>query len=75
MQTKYDILISRKQFVQQQIKYIAESIHFNSLQKKYFLQANPFGGYFSAALFFNWQYNVNIAVSHGDTLPSFISDL
>ena len=36
MRTKYEILISRKQFVQQQIKYITESIHSNSLQNKYF---------------------------------------
>ena len=36
IQTKYEILISRKQFVQQQIKYITESIHSNSLQNKYF---------------------------------------
>ena len=36
MQTKYEILISRKQFLQQQIKYITKSIHSNSLQNKYF---------------------------------------
>ena len=36
MQTKHEILISRKEFVQQHIKYITESIHSNSLQNKYF---------------------------------------
>ena len=35
MQTKYEILISRKQILQQQIKYITKSIHSNSLQNKY----------------------------------------
>ena len=34
MQTKYEILISRKQFVQQWIKYVTEYIHSNSLQNK-----------------------------------------
>ena len=47
VRTKYEILISRKQCVQQQIKYITESIHSNP--KQIFLQANPFGGLFSVA--------------------------
>ena len=36
LKTKYEILISRKQFVQQQIEYTTEYIHSNSLQNKYF---------------------------------------
>ena len=36
MQTKFEILISRKQVLLQQIKYINENIHSHSLQNKYF---------------------------------------
>ena len=64
MQTKYDILISRKQFVQQQIKYTAESIHSNSLQNKYFCKEIGsefnFLQHFFFFFFFNWQYTVNM---------------
>ena len=42
MQTKYEILIPRKQVFLQQIKYINELIHSYSLQNKYFLKANVF---------------------------------
>ena len=74
MQTKYEILISRKQFVQQQIKYITESIHSNSLQTKYFCKQIRLEFYFRQH-FFNWLYTVNIGVRQGDILPSFIADL
>ena len=74
MQTKYEILISTKQFVQPQIKYITESIHSNSLQNKYFCKQICLEVYFLQH-FFNGQYTVNISVRQGDTLPSFISDL
>ena len=75
MQTTYEILISRQQFVQQQIKYISESIHSNSLQNKYLCKQIRLEVYFLQHFFFNWRYTVNIGVRQGDTLPSFISGL
>ena len=53
MQTKYEILISRKQFVHQQIKYITESIHSNSLQNKYFCKQIRLEVNFLQHFFFN----------------------
>ena len=51
MQTKYEILISRKQFLQQQIKYITKSIHSNSLQNKYFCKQIRLEVYFLQQFF------------------------
>ena len=54
MQTKYEILNSRKQFLQQQIKYITKSIHANSLQNKYFCKQIHLEVYFLQHFFLNW---------------------
>ena len=73
MQTKYEIYISRKQFLQQQFKYITKSIHSNSLQNKYFFKQIRLEVYFLQH-FFLLIAPCQQGVRQGDTLPYFISD-